>query len=532
MPHLLLRSWLLLQLRSLRQSIVQPQRSIDTLLSTTLILGVFTLNPASGSWANAFEDTDTIAASEQSELGQANIKAAAESIESLPSDLEITTDTETLGISLLEPDESLLLPTATANTPELTLERIPSSAVLTLNSETLRWANATENGVRLSLTEQSEPGDDDADTIAQADPSEGSEDGLPNPDEPLPPTAPAGDRPILTPEILNSIMEGSNAGTPPEFDVYRLGPGDGIFVSVQRFPDLSFQATLDLQGNVIVPIEGAINLEGFTLAQAEARVRQIYDQYVVNPDVDLTLTAQRPVEVTILGEVVRPGFYPLPAPQVSTALLASGGATGFADLRSVQIRRQLPDGQIIETEVDLFTPLAQGDAIPDLRLENGDVMTIPRLDLSELDEYDRYLISRSTLAREAITIRTLNYAGGGGINTDFAAFDLPNGSRLLDAVTAADVNPDNANFRQVALIRFDPVEGRAVTMRFDMFAALEGDLSQNPPLENNDVVIANRNFINRITYALNTFTQPFRDTLGFLLFFDSLGDAADDLFRP
>ncbi|MEM8545640.1 MAG: polysaccharide export protein, partial [Cyanobacteria bacterium P01_H01_bin.119] len=230
--------------------------------------------------------------------------------------------------------------------------------------------------------------------------------------------------------------------------------------------------------------------------------------------------------------VVRPGFYPLPAPQVSTALLASGGSTGLADLRAVRISRRLPSGQMIETEVDLFTPLAEGDAIPDLRLEDGDVMFIPRLDLAELDEYDRFLVSRSTLAQESITIRALNYTAGGGLNTNFGTVQLPNGSRLLDAVTATGVSPDRANFRQIALVRFDPEEGRAVTMRFDMFAALEGDLSQNPPLQNNDVLIANRNLLTRITYALNTFTQPFRDILGFLLFFDTLTDSADDLFNP
>lgn len=379
------------------------------------------------------------------------------------------------------------------------------------------------------------------DSLAQAEqPNNGDEtlgdETLDLPIQPAPEDADGSpdqsDRPPLTPEILNTIMGQPNVNTPPEFDVYRLGPGDGIFVSVQRFPDLSFQATLDLEGNVIIPIEGSVTLEGLTLAEAQARIRAIYDQYVINPDLDLTLTAQRPVEVTILGEVVRPGFYPLPAPQVSTALLASGGSTGLADLRAVRISRRLPSGQMIETEVDLFTPLAEGDAIPDLRLEDGDVMFIPRLDLAELDEYDRFLVSRSTLAQESITIRALNYTAGGGLNTNFGTVQLPNGSRLLDAVTATGVSPDRANFRQIALVRFDPEEGRAVTMRFDMFAALEGDLSQNPPLQNNDVLIANRNLLTRITYALNTFTQPFRDILGFLLFFDTLTDSADDLFNP
>ncbi|WP_228021530.1 polysaccharide biosynthesis/export family protein [Vasconcelosia minhoensis] len=131
---------------------------------------------------------------------------------------------------------------------------------------------------------------------------------------------------ILTPERLQGVIEASPVEA--DFDSYRLGPGDSLFVSVQRFPDLSFQATLDLQGNVVVPIQGAVSLEGLTLSQAEQLIRNIYNQYVVirqPQDVTLTLVAQRGVEVTILGEVERPGFYPLADPRVATALLTAGG---------------------------------------------------------------------------------------------------------------------------------------------------------------------------------------------------------------
>lgn len=507
MPHIPFRLLILSPSVGSLKGTVKPRRLIDLVVSTVLISAVVVGNSATLKAVNASENTQD---------GDANSGIVLPTLEGMA-------DTDAIAVINNQPHVQDVAGNTTFGVGDEFLQL--SSVISSPTTPTF----ADDNNLVLH---QSASGETiNSGVIAQADPQPA--DGDESVDEdPFSVPPPTDDQPILTPEILNSIMGQPGGIESPEFDVYRLGPGDGIFVSVQRFPDLSFQATLDLEGNVIVPIEGSINLEGFTLAQAEERIRQIYDQYVVNPDVDLTLTAQRPVEVTVLGEVVRPGFYPLPAPQVSTALLASGGATGFADLRSVQIRRQLPDGQVVETEVDLFTPLAEGDAIPDLRLENGDVMVIPRLDLSELDEYDRFLVSQSTLARESITIRALNYAGGRGINANFAALELPNGSRLLDAVTAARVNPDSANFREVALVRFDPVEGRAVTVRFDIFAALEGDLSQNPPLQNNDVLIANRNFINRITFALNTFTQPFRDILGFLLFFDNLADSADDLFGP
>jgi polysaccharide biosynthesis/export protein len=328
---------------------------------------------------------------------------------------------------------------------------------------------------------------------------------------------------------------GPTAGEPPDagFTDYRLGPGDGIFVGVQRFPDLSFQATLDIQGNIVLPLAGTLNLSGFTLDQARDTITRLYDQYVVNPDVSLTLTAQRPVEVTLVGEVPRPGFYPLPAPQLSVALVAAGGASALADLRAIRIQRSQPNGEVLERTVDLFTPLRLGQPIPDLRLQSGDVITVPRLDPTRLDEYDRNLVATSTLAKPEIIVRVLNRASGArGTEARFGALTLRNGSRFLDALVQSGVNPDLAAYHRIAVLRFNPEKGSADTIMVDAGAAVNGDLSQNIPLQENDVIVVDRNLLARVTYTLNTFTQPFRDILGFLLFFDSLTDAADSLFRP
>jgi polysaccharide export outer membrane protein len=358
------------------------------------------------------------------------------------------------------------------------------------------------------------------------------------PSSPPPPTSLPGDEGFVEPGSippLPAVLQERYAPEPEEesFNAYRLGPGDGIFVGVQRFPDLSFQATLDLQGNIVVPLEGAVNLEGLTLDQARQTIYDIYNQYVVEPDVSLTLTAQRPVEVTIVGEVPRPGFYPLPAPQLSTALLTAGGATALADLREIRIQRELQDGQKLEQVVDLFTPLSLGEALPDLRLQSGDVIVVPRLDPNRLDEYDRYLIATSTLAKPEITVRILNYASGSrGIEARFGALNLRNGSRFLDALAQAGVNPDRAAYNRIAVLRFNPETGKADTIMVDAGAAVNGDLSQNIPLQENDVIVVDRNLFASITYALNNFTQPFRDVLGFLLFFESLADAAESLFSP
>ncbi|MCU0525279.1 MAG: polysaccharide export protein [Elainella sp. Prado103] len=328
---------------------------------------------------------------------------------------------------------------------------------------------------------------------------------------------------------LPDAFDGIDLDPTPEFDVYRLGPGDTLFVNVLRFPDLTFQNTIDLEGNLIVPLVGSLSLEGLTVPEARQQIRQALDRYVVDPQVDVILVAQRPVQVTVLGEVVRPGLYPLNAPQLSVALISAGGATTFADLRMIRVRRQLQNGKLIERDVDLFTPLQTAETLPDLQLADGDTIVIPTLTANE--GYDRNLIARSTLAQPQINVRVLNYgtaARGGSLG----AVQLPNGSTFADALTSISPDLSNADIRNIALIRFDVQQGKAITQELDGKKAILGDQSQNPLLEHNDVIIVGRTLVARITYALNTFTQPFRDILGFVLFFQSLANSASNLFSP
>ncbi|QKD82988.1 polysaccharide export protein [Thermoleptolyngbya sichuanensis A183] len=320
-----------------------------------------------------------------------------------------------------------------------------------------------------------------------------------------------------------------------DFNRYRLGPGDSIFVNVLRFPDLSFQGTLDLEGNLLVPLVGSLRLDGQTLNSARLQIQQELNRFVVNPQVDVILVAQRPVRVTVLGEVFRPGYYPMESPQLSTALLASGGTTRQADLRRVTIRRTAPTGAALERTFDLYTPLRDSTALPAVRLSDGDTVIVPALTAANRDGYDPDLTARSTLAQPQINIRVLNYSnslGGRGGGRAIANITLPNGSDFLDAIAAIGPNPDTADLRDIALIRYDPDQGRAIRLDFNARRALRGDPEENPRLQHNDVIIIGRNLISRVTYALNVFTQPFRDVLGFLLFFDRLTEASESLFEP
>jgi polysaccharide biosynthesis/export protein len=332
---------------------------------------------------------------------------------------------------------------------------------------------------------------------------------------PLPVLPPIAPPPIAPPPI-------------PAFSTYRLGPGDSVAIYVQRFQDFSFQAAIDAEGKITHAVLGKISLQGLTIDEAQERVKQAVSRYLINPIVLLSMTNPRPVQVTISGEIAKPGLYPLlQGGRVSSVLLAAGGSTERGDLRSVKIRRSFTNGTTDEKEIDLYTPLKAGTPLPDLRLQDGDVIVIPQLDPTQLDGYDRNIIARSTLVKPVLTIRVLSYARGG-----LAEVSVPNGSKFVDVLSKTGLNPDQANLTKIAIVRYDTVQQKAITFELNGKSALMGDPSQNIALQDSDVIVIGRNLIGRLTYALNTFTQPFRDILGFTLFFRQLGNSASDLFGP
>ena len=316
---------------------------------------------------------------------------------------------------------------------------------------------------------------------------------------------------------------------PSPFSIYRLGPTDVITVYVQRFQDLSFQAAIDQQGKVTHAVLGKISLQGLTIDEAQERVRQAVSRYIINPIVLLSLSTPRPVQVTISGEIAKPGLYPLlqGSGRVSSVLLAAGGTTERGDLRAVKVRRTFTNGTTKEQDIDLYTPLKNGSALPDLRLQDGDVIVIPALDPTKVGDYDRSIVARSTLVKPVLTIRILSYARGG-----LTEVPVPNGSKFVDALAKSGLNPDQANLARVAVIRFDAVQQKAITFEVNGKDALMGDPKQNIALQDSDVIVIGRNFVGRITYALNVFTQPFRDVLGFTLFFKELSKSTSSLFGP
>lgn len=163
---------------------------------------------------------------------------------------------------------------------------------------------------------------------------------------------------------------------------YRLALGDTIRITVFQVPDLSLETRINEAGAISYPLLGSVILAGLTVTEAEQRIaRGLRDgNFVRQPQVSITLTQARGNQVSVLGQVGRPGRYPLETGEVRlTDMLATAGgiAQGGSDVVVVLGTR---NGQPYRAEVDLPAVFAStGRRGADVVLQNNDVIWVERV---------------------------------------------------------------------------------------------------------------------------------------------------------
>ena len=153
---------------------------------------------------------------------------------------------------------------------------------------------------------------------------------------------------------------------------YKLQPGDNLYIRVLNTVDertatslsgestgvrtqLSSDAsiylqsyTLDEEGCIEMPLTGKIELKNLTIDEAKARLQTELDKYVNQTTIIVKLSN---FNLTVLGEVTRPGMYKVYQSQINLfeAISLAGNMTNFAKNDEVRIIRQTDHGSEIVT---------------------------------------------------------------------------------------------------------------------------------------------------------------------------------------
>lgn len=168
--------------------------------------------------------------------------------------------------------------------------------------------------------------------------------------------------PVLVTLILVSLG-GRSALSQSEFqDIYRLGSGDRVEVTVFGHEDLSGEFEVDGAGSLSLPLIGSVRAGGLSLSDLErAIIVSLRPDYLLDPQVSVNVTNYRPFY--IIGEIKNPGSYAYVNGMTAiNAIALAGGYTYRARENRLMIERVV-DSQRVEIDASRETIILPGDVI-------------------------------------------------------------------------------------------------------------------------------------------------------------------------
>jgi polysaccharide export outer membrane protein len=161
---------------------------------------------------------------------------------------------------------------------------------------------------------------------------------------------------------------------------YPLGAGDAIRVQVYQNPDLTIDTRVSENGSITYPLIGAVDIGSLSIAAAEKKIADALQKggFLQKPQVNITLVQVRGNQVSVLGQVARPGRFPLETAntRLSDMLASAGGATQSGD--DQVIVSGLRNGSPFLKRIDIPSIFLADRLADDIVLQGGDTIYVHR----------------------------------------------------------------------------------------------------------------------------------------------------------
>jgi len=123
-------------------------------------------------------------------------------------------------------------------------------------------------------------------------------------------------------------------------ETYVIGPEDVLNINVWKEPEVSASVPVRPDGKVSLPLLNDIQAAGLTPMQLRSQITEKLKQFLTEPQVTVTVTAVNSRRVYIIGEVSRPGAFPLvPNMTILQALTSAGGPSPYAKTTKIYMLR-------------------------------------------------------------------------------------------------------------------------------------------------------------------------------------------------
>lgn len=207
--------------------------------------------------------------------------------------------------------------------------------------------------------------------------------------------------------LCSAFVVGAQAAETP------LGSGDLIRISVYGNPDLGLETRLNSDGAITFPLVGAVTLSGLPIPEAEKKLSSMLESggFVRKAQVNIVVTGQESQQISVLGQVNRPGRYPVEGKRTLMDVLAQAGGMNpdGGDTASV-IRKR--NGVTTKDVIDVVQMVRTGDFSQDFELAPNDIVFVERAPkfyiYGEVLRPGAFRLERAMTAAQALSV-------GGGL---------------------------------------------------------------------------------------------------------------------
>lgn len=263
---------------------------------------------------------------------------------------------------------------------------------------------------------------------------------------------------------------------------YRIGPGDGLEVTVWRGSEQkTYPITVRGDGKISFSFVQDLSVEGLTFIEVGEVLKRDLKQYVREPLVEVRVKDFQSKSFTALGAINMnpnrlsgPGSYKLRGrTTVLAAVSEAGGPTANANLQQVSVRKK--NGATFM--LDLYKTISRGDLSQDIVIDNGDTILVPEQAMAENK------------------IFVLGEVKNPGV------FPLHGEPSLVEAVALAGGFLDTAILADTKVVRGDLNKPQIISRDLKKLLK-QGDMSQNMRLQAGDVIYVPRTALGNVNAFL------------------------------
>ena len=177
-------------------------------------------------------------------------------------------------------------------------------------------------------------------------------------------------------------QEALDEAAKPVSKEFLLGPEDVLEITVWRNQDLSRIVVVRPDGKISLPLIGDVQASGLNSSQVAAKIAARLTEFKENPNVSVSLKEVNSYFIFVLGEVLKPGKYPLKSyATVLQGVSMAGGFTLHASKNKMQVIRTQTNEDGKENQIRIPVPyneLVSGKGeIENFILKSGDTIVVP-----------------------------------------------------------------------------------------------------------------------------------------------------------